>query len=439
MAISLKRLIRYIGSRSFAILTIFVIIVILVVSAFLPNKFTMTENEWERLRVDRPLVYYLASKFSTPEIVSHPLFIGVNLFLFISTSLCTLKRLRHSRRRDFSKRMAFHYSLKGVFQKPAKVFRSFISYFKERGWSIKHEQSKRGIYLIRVHKGGYGFWGSIVFHVSLLILFITAIISAITRFNAEIILTQGIEISLTDSNIYLLKEGSFKVPDIGILIKSLKAEFSGMRPLQVYGEILLDRNNYRFEVNKPVNYMGLQFSPSRYGVAPRFVIEKNKKILLDSYINLRSLFMDDYFLFGDLKIMVRFYPDFYEDNGRYMTKTYKENNPVFHIIIYREETKLKEVFLKKGEGFEISGYVIMIPEYTHWVTMVVSRDTGTPVFIIGFILSMIGLGVRFLSNERFITCLIKENGEFEMRGWSRYYPAFLEREMLNIKDEVEGL
>lgn len=440
MARSIKKIWKTLSSRSFALLLMVIMVFVLVASSFLPNRFTLTEEEFERLALEKPLIYKLSLRFSTPEIVSNPVFISTCFFLALSTGICTMRRFTRLKRQDFSKRRAFYSKSSGLLKQPETGMENLKRYLRQTGWDVMVEQAKKGIFLLRAHKGEKGYWGSIIFHVSLVIIFLTGVVSAMTRFNAEVILTQGIEIGLNDKDAYIAIEGRRTLPDLRMTVRTLNADFHGNVPTRLYGEVLIDGMTYKFGVNMPVNIKNLQITPSRYGIAPRFVIRRGKDVLLDSYVNLRSLFVDDYFEVKDegLKIDVRFFPDFFSDGKRFGTKTMEEKNPVFFLKVYKNNMLVNRAFLKAGESVEFSGYRIEIPEYTHWVTMIISSDMGVPIFIAGFILAILGLLIRFLSNERAISCIIQENGEFELRGWSRYYPAFLERELNVMKREVEG-
>jgi cytochrome c biogenesis protein len=61
--------------------------------------------------------------------------------------------------------------------------------------------------------------------------------------------------------------------------------------------------------------------------------------------------------------------------------------------------------------------------------------------IVGFMIGLPGLFVRFLSNERRVEFALGEDGErggtrVRVSGFSRYYPAFLEREVAEMAGAV---
>lgn len=438
MAGWIKKIWRFIGSRTFAVWMLCIVIVILTGSAFLPNKFTITEQEMERLIRERPFLWMLSENLSTPEIVTSPVFIAVSFFLGLSTLVCTIKRLRNISRHEFSKRRAFNFSIKDSARDLDTALNSLMSVLQQKRWELKKERAGRGAMIIKAHKGRFGLWGSMIFHISLIALFLTAAISSASRFNGEIILTKGFDISASDVSSYSYISGRQILPDFILNVDELYLQTKGKMITQLKGILKINSKRHEFAVNRPVSINGYQFSPSRYGVSPRFVIKNNEQIIFDSFVNLRSLFMDDYFEIKEegLRLNVRFFPDFYKQDGRFSTKTFDEKNPVFLIKVFSNGNLQKDIFIRQAEEATVLSYNISIPEYTHWVAMEVSRDIGAIAFIVCFFIGLIGLCIRFLSNERVLTCILYPDGTFELRGWSRYYPAFLEKELLNITKEV---
>lgn len=429
----IKRLWRILSSRGFALWLLLIVVFILTFSAFLPNEFTLTEEELFKLKTEKPALWKLSRYLSTPRIVTSTLFVVVAFFLALSTLLCTYKRLRRMRR-DFSKTKAFHWSILDSGGSKDKI----IKVLDSRGWEIGLQKTSGNITLIKADKGRYGFWGSIIFHLSLIALFITAIISSITRFNGEIIAPENTVISTSDTSNYVFLIGG-RPPDWNLFVSDISLTVAGATPTQLMADLHTVSGIYKIAVNKPVIVSGYQIAPSRYGVSPRFLIFKNGKTVFDSFVNLRSLFTEDYFEIKEegLKIVVRFFPDFFREEKGFGTKGLEEKNPVFYIKLTMDGDYAGSFFLKPGDIYKVKDYTIQVPEYSHWITLVISRDPGTFSFILSFTLAILGLFIRFMSNERILTVILYNDGRFELRGWSRYYPAFLERELYNIRDEVK--
>ena len=80
-------------SRTLAIVLMLLMVAALAGSAFLPSQAFLTSEEWETLAVQKPTLFWLASRISTPELVKSPLFAVLALFLSLSTLSCTIRRM----------------------------------------------------------------------------------------------------------------------------------------------------------------------------------------------------------------------------------------------------------------------------------------------------------------------------------------------------------
>lgn len=414
------------------------ILAALLMSAFLPNQLILTDEEFTRLR-ERPILFALSERFSTPRLVASPFFQIACLFLGVSTVLCTARRLRAaSRRRDFSKRRAFSASVTG---EPGNrdARKGLLEFLEEKGWRHREEKGGRGVVLVHACKGEYGYWGSIMFHVALVLAFSGGVISSATRFNGELVAPVGVEMS-TAPEAFVTRSGETRMPAYSLLVKEVSARFEGRKPVKLDGRLLLDGREFEFAVNKPFSHEGYQFSAARYGISPQFVLRKNGVTVFDSYVNLRSMFIDDYFdVPGEgIRINVRYFPDYFREGSRFGTRTMEEKNPVFYLRVSGAGAGAGRYFMSKGESVSFNGYELSIAECTHWAGIIASRDSGMAVFMASFVLMLAGLGIRFLSNERQVSGLFYPDGSFELRGWSRYYPAFLEREVESIRNEIRG-
>jgi cytochrome c biogenesis protein len=59
---------------------------------------------------------------------------------------------------------------------------------------------------------------------------------------------------------------------------------------------------------------------------------------------------------------------------------------------------------------------------------------------VGFLIGLAGLVARFLSNERRLEFVLSPEGErtkVTVKGYSRYYPAFLEREVIQLAEIIK--
>jgi hypothetical protein len=110
----MKGIWKLLNSRRFAVYLLLGLLLVLVASSLLPSPITVSEEKWAELERGRPVVFWLASYFATPYIVRSPLFVVPTVFLFFSTLVCTLTRVRNwarTRKSEFEKEQAFSFSV----------------------------------------------------------------------------------------------------------------------------------------------------------------------------------------------------------------------------------------------------------------------------------------------------------------------------------------
>jgi len=436
------------NSKKFAVYVFAVFLVLLVASTFLPNFAVLGEKKWYELENEKPALFWLASHFSTPYLVTSALFIAASTFLFLSTVVCTITRIsRWSRYRDseFSKEKAFSFERDAFSPFSNEELQERIEQRLSSGrWRLSLERTDSAV-LVSGQKGLSGFWGSVIFHLGLISCFLAGPVTALTNFHGVLTLTEDTEVLLKDGfeaatgNTSLLRSRALvRVHDFRGMFYEGKYnfDFKGMLTLRE-GYSRLDRP---FAVNLPIDYKGHQFSLQQFGYSPHITLEKDGKTIFDYYLNLKHAEEGDYFeVPGGLRAFVMFFPDFINEGGKIRTKSMDENNPVAMLRLSGEKGELFKTLLKPGERKVFGAYRINMPDYRHWVSFSVSRELGMVFLVFGFLLVVAGLLGRFLSNERRLefTLSPREKGTIiNVKGYSRYYPAFLEEEVGKEMGEI---
>jgi cytochrome c biogenesis protein ResB len=239
---------------------------------------------------------------------------------------------------------------------------------------------------------------------------------------------------------------SATLPDAQVEIRKLRGEYFEGQYRYDFGGVLVveDRSGRRelpFAVNKPAEYQGYQFTLHEYGFAPQLVLERDGRPVFDYFLNLRHGEEGDYFELPDgSRAMVMFFPDFIREGGKIGTRSKEPRNPVAMVKIFREDAEVFRGLFKPGEEAVFEGTRLKVPAVRRWVTLIVTREQGILLVMVGGLLCMGGLLARFLSNERRIEFELAPCGEgslVRVRGYSRYYPAFLEKEVLQMTQQLK--
>ncbi|MBJ6723114.1 cytochrome c biogenesis protein ResB [Geomesophilobacter sediminis] len=442
-------------SRKIALYLLAAVLVALLISAFLPNTYTLSPERWHDLQLHDPDRFWIYSHFSTPYLVRTPLFLGVSFLLCLSTLACTVDRLvkvGKARAVPFETEKVFSFSVTRCAAEDLETLREKVQRFLAHGkWEVGCEETAEGV-ILSGQKGRSGLWGSILFHAGLIACFVAGPVTVLGGFRGELIVTGDTPVSLRSTVVALEGYDAARVPDLQVEVKRLRGEYYRGEYRYDFGGILAvtDPKGSRelpFSVNRAANYEGYQFSLSEYGSAPRLVLERDGRPFFDYYLNLRHPEEGDYFdLDGGVRAMVMFFPDFVQQGERIGTKSKRPDHPVTLVRLFRGDRQVFQGLFQPGDEALWEGVRIRVPDFRHWVSLTVTSERGVLLVMLGSLLGVVGLFIRFLSNERRIEFTLAPAGEdaaeyrstCTIRGYSRYYPAFLEKEVLAIDEAMDN-
>jgi cytochrome c biogenesis protein len=444
----MKRLWKLLNSRKFGVYLLLVLVAVLMVSSFLPSPITLSDEEWSSLRERKPFVFWLSENFSTIYLVRNPLFLALSAFLFLSTLACTITRIKwwaKARKSEFEKDKAFSFSVEERSSSPVEAVKeNLLDTLRRRRWEFS-VSGEGGGFVVEAQKGiGMGFWGSVVFHIGLVVCFIVAPVSALTVFRGEFLITEGITMPLRDGFVSHEGKALSSLPDTDITVYDAAGEYAkGRYKVQFGGVMRAGNREFPFSVNNPVTVEGYQFSLGKFGFSPGIVLEKEGSVLFDYFLNLRHSGSGDYFDLPSegLTLFVLLFPDFIREGNKIGSRSKDPNNPVCLIKLLRGKEEVAKGLVEPGEEARVGDYLVRFTELRNWVGFVVVREWGVYVLALGMATGILGLLVRFLSNERRLEARLSGAGPgttVALRGYSRYYPAFLEKEVREMAGKISG-
>lgn len=444
----MKGLWKLLNSRKFAVYLLLAVLVVTVFSSFLPNTYTVTTEEWEEISRSKTFVFWLASNFSTPYVVKNPAFIAVVAFLFLSTVSCTVSRVRQwlrLRNIEFEKEKAFSFSVERESSRnPEELRGDFLSMLGRKRWECDEYEDEGSIVLEAQKGSGTGFWGSVVFHLGLVICFLAAPATALTLFRGELVLPEGETVWLKEGLASHEGHDVATLPDVAVTVTDLRGVFAeGVFEYYFGGTLRIGDREYPISVNEPVYYRGYQLSLHEYGYTPRLVIRENGTPVFDYLLNLRHSEKGDYFAFGQegQRLFVILFPDFIREGNLLGSKSREPRNPWAVVRFYEGDVETAKGLIRLGGTEQVGPYTVEFPELRNWANFIVVKEWGVPVVWIGMLVGLPGLLVRFLSNERRLELRVMKapgGSRVLLRGYSRYYPAFLEREVTGMAGRLAG-
>lgn len=443
----MKRLVRLLNSRRFAVYLLLLLVVILVLSSMLPSEITVTAEKWNELKSERPFVYWASTHFSTPYVVRSPLFVILSLFLFLSTLTCTGTRVIRwikVQRSEFEKEKAFSFAVNRTLDQSHEELRRIVSdSLDKKRWKWTGAEQE-GCTVIDAQKGsGMGFWGSVIFHIGLVLSFLAVPVTALTVFRGQLLITEGIPVPLRSG--FISQEGRDlpSLSNVNIMVRDMKGIYhEGRYKVDFGGTVEIGKDEYPFSVNNPFFFRDLQFALHEFGYSPGILIRKEGNTVFNFFLNLRHPSSGDYFDLPDqeMKLFVLLFPDFVRDGDVLGTRSKDPNNPVLLVRFLTEgKEEIAKGLLKVGEEVKIGDYRVTFAALRNWANFVVTSDSGVPTLIIAMMVGLPGLLIRFMSNERKLEIRFSaapSGTDIEIKGYSRYYPAFLEKEVRELADKL---
>jgi len=273
--------------------------------------------------------------------------------------------------------------------------------------------------------------------------FLAAPISAFTVFRGEFLVTEDIATPLREGFVYHEGKPTTSLPPVDVLVSNLRGVYAeGIFKYDFGGEMLIGPAEMAFSVNNPVNFAGYQISIESFGYSPNLVIEREGEPVFDYFLNLRHPNDGDYFEVPSegRTLFALLFPDFVQEGTELRSRSRELNNPVLLIRLLRGTEEVQSGLLRPNGELSWNGYRLRFPEIRRWAGFMVVREQGIAVIAVGFLVGIIGLFIRFVSNERRLEFRIaageRDASRVTISGFSRYYPAFLEKEVRTMNDTL---
>lgn len=258
------------------------------------------------------------------------------------------------------------------------------------------------------------FKASLIFHLGLIVLIVSASLSVLIKYHVSISVPQGITRNLlNEESVTFHSEPLFaKPPLLTIRLDNLVSEFvDGKYSVGREATLTLgseDDGIYKYEtktvsINKPIKFNFYNILLTNGGMSPLFVIRNAEgKVVYKRFVNVsNSTAIEDYVEIANtsVKIYTRYFPDLVKTESGYSTKTLLNNNPAFGIRIVSDNAPFTNMYagvLKIGGKAKFSGGLTFeIEDLKPFIEVVIIRDLTYYSVFVGLLLTFIGLIVRF--------------------------------------------
>lgn len=261
---------------------------------------------------------------------------------------------------------------------------------------------------------GVNEWGSLLFHISLLLLLAGGLVSAATRFDGSILLTEGQNFRGARHSYLQFSAGPFRREsriNLSLTLTGAETEAGKGGHLTRERAYLTDEKTgvrHEVEVNRPKEHNGFTFTLGRTGFSPKLAIRglASGRAEFAAFVSLKT-FGDarrrEYRDFLELdctdgRLVMALYPDAVRESGKYVSTGGEKGNPVLHMEWSDEEGhKVAEQDAALGTSVNQDGYSYHFAELRRWASFKVVDDPGYPIVVVALWLGLLSLLVRYMS------------------------------------------
>ena len=261
---------------------------------------------------------------------------------------------------------------------------------------------------------GLRFWGSVVFHLGMIVIIIAAIVSPLSRFYAVVILPEDVHVDVSNRDFFFVEHTPLAPPHGFVYFRLNRHETKyreGRFPVEHIAEITVGHMSERgvlaedetIRVNEPAFIGGFQLLLSRGYLTPRFVLtDQRGKVIFDAMVRLSNITsQEDSFEIPEagLILYTRFFPDVYRKGRTYRTLSLIPRDPAFGIKVATKKDPFRDIWkgvLRVGEKATFQGMTLEFRELKPVVEVEITKDPSYYLVFAGWIMIVSGLLLRYV-------------------------------------------
>ncbi|MDH7601181.1 MAG: cytochrome c biogenesis protein ResB [Armatimonadota bacterium] len=356
------------------------------------------------------------------------------LLLSLNLIVCTARRFSAAWRRTFAPRVVIDQAEMQSLAKsesittelpPAEIVSRASLALKNKGYRVRTGSSD-GLSFLYAVKGRLGIWGPYITHLSVLVVFVGAVIGGFLGSGGTMIITEG-----ESAGVYWSDSNTHPV-ELGFVIHLRRFEISTddhHRPTayRSWVEVREDgkpTSRHVIDVNRPLAYKGVAFYQSSCGLDSFILrIESSQGKFAWVRFDLTDLTGAQDLLktvdVGGKKIAVYLHnavPDYV--GGERINGSDLPLNPACDLLVsdrfHKEEgingwTRLG--WLQVGDSVGYKGWRIKLAKAVPYTVLDVSRNPGLPIVYVGFVLVVVGVFLSFYVPHRELRlCAAEQEG-----------------------------
>ncbi len=389
------------------------------------------------------LLLALASVFGTfretPEVYHSWWYTTILVLMLVNLIVCSINRFGIAWRRTFAPTISTTPKQAGVMKKseqfnvlitPQEAASRIVTTLRSRAYKVLQKEESGSI-SIYATKGRLAIWGPYLTHLSILVIFLGAVIGAKFGFEGAIVIPEG-----EMTSYYYTKDSDGEKP-LGFQLKlhDFHVDYDKQGRPSAYNSDLEVFEGGRsivrkvIDVNRPLTYKGISFFQASYGPILKVVVTSSngeagsalfwiEVVESEKTIDYRLANVEPQGIrLGDKEIGV-FVHDFIPNFTGVAAKRMDALPPDPAALIYLNQRYPSEMsienwkslgWIKSGQTVESKGYKVTL-ETIEYSKLDISRNPGLPILYAGFILVLLGIFAAFYINHRIVRVSISPAG-----------------------------
>lgn len=294
-----------------------------------------------------------------------------------------------------------------------------------------------------LRRGDWGFVGSVVMHVALVLILVGGVLTGLTTFRGEMLLTEGQTAADVPEGYLSVSQ----VPLVGAGFRDFEVTLESMEFTYEEGSVVDAVANMRVtddagsregraRVNYPLKAHGKSFLLQEAGHSVWITVEDAAGTsLVDSFFTLADvseLGYRDSLSIGDNQLFVVSRPDVGQPLSEPVSSGLLLTSPVVGLSLTQTDGPDGYEWVTPGSGaVNLDGYLVTVNEVRIWNSFLVRADGGRYVMYVAFFLVIAGAVARFIDPDRWLRCAIvdgEDGSSIFIWGAERYRAGALPRE-----------
>ncbi|HLE81100.1 MAG TPA: cytochrome c biogenesis protein ResB, partial [Dehalococcoidia bacterium] len=396
-----RRLWRLVQSRELVLTVLITMTVVVTLGATIPQRGWFSANEYALWRAARPLFADIAETLGLSQVFTSWWFYALLGLAALSLATVTLKRAYRlltapaptaAQWRWCEVESCRNGATAVVSGRQEEALEAAQGVLQERGYRVEI-----GEQLLYAHKGQVGTWGSVLFHLSFLLLLLGGVYSLLTRFDGWMVVTEGQ--TLADrSQDYVATSQSALTADrykgFQLRLEKFVPTYQGRTGVDYSSYVTVKAPGQEdkqgvVRVNHPMSYDGATILGESYGFAPLLsIVDGSGSRILHAYTNLTVLSEGTQDMVkvpnSNLIVKVKMYPDLVETEEGWSSASFVPRRPALYVEMddYRNEPAAGLVRL--GESLQMGDLTLTFQDLRYWSRFRIIKDGGEALIFAAF-------------------------------------------------------